>query len=64
MSADNDDDVAGGAVEGTTFVLDCNDNVVISETGVVAVVTASKRERGRKGEKKKRMRNEMKMRAE
>jgi hypothetical protein len=42
-SVDNDDDVAGWGddVEGT-FVSDCDDNVVISETGVGTVVTVNK----------------------
>lgn len=40
ISGDNDDDVAGW--EGA-FVFDCNDNVVISETGVESVVTVNRR---------------------
>lgn len=48
ISADNDDDVVGWEDEGT-FVFDCNDNVVISETGVGSVVTVN-----RKKEKKER----------
>lgn len=39
ISVDNDDDVAEW--EGA-FVFDCNDNVVISETGVESVVTVNR----------------------
>lgn len=44
ISADNDDDVVewGDVVDGT-FVLNCNDNVVISEAGVETVVTENRK---------------------
>jgi hypothetical protein len=46
ISADNDDDVAVvGWVDEGAFVFDCNDNVVISETGVETVVTENKEKR-------------------
>lgn len=50
ISSDNDDDVVEWGDKGT-FVFDCNDNVAISETGVVSVVAVNRKRKERDEQK-------------